>query len=315
MNASAGETVVRLLETGNQGAILRFGAEDDLIKILQHPTTSIACDCGASLPSRPSRASGRPELAERRGSHPRNQGTYPRVLGHYVREVQALTWQEAVRKMTLLPAATIGLIDRGAIAVGMAADIAVFDPASVIDRATYEQPAMASEGIRHVLVNGAVALRDGKPTGEHGGRVLRRAKYMPSRPMPEQGARRVTARGRLTRAGETDPLLVTLDIRQNRSERNASGTLRITNNRREVVLDTQELGLIQTFGAWASVTAWARIGDGAGPAIEGRDEYRAVTVVVQRSDPWLPEDRASSIALAVDGVFDAAGRGTVRIVR
>lgn len=165
MNARAGGAVVRWLEAGNQGAILRFGAEEDLIKILQHPSTSIACDCGASLPSR--------------GSHPRNQGTCPRVLGHYVRVTKALTWQEAVRKMTLLPAATGGLIDRGAIAVGMAADVTVFDPATVIDRATYEDPALASEGIRHVIVNGVVALRDGKPTGERGGRVLRRAKYMP----------------------------------------------------------------------------------------------------------------------------------------
>ena len=71
MNAGAGETIVRILETSSPGAILRFGAERDLVKILQHPTTSIACDCGAS-------GSGR-------GSHPRNQGTYPRVLGRYVR--------------------------------------------------------------------------------------------------------------------------------------------------------------------------------------------------------------------------------------
>ena len=108
MDAPAGETVVRLLESENQGAILRFGSEADLTRILQHPSTSVACDCGASLAGR--------------GSHPRNYGTYPRVLGLYVREQKVLTWQDAIRKMTMLPAATIGVIDRGAIAVGMAAD-------------------------------------------------------------------------------------------------------------------------------------------------------------------------------------------------
>ena len=139
MQVPAGEAVVRLLERGSPGIIARFGIEADLVRILQHPTASVACDCGA---------------VEREAAHPRYYGTFPRVLGRYVREQQALTWEDAVRKMTGLPAATVGLVDRGRLAVGMAADVVVFDPATVIDHATFEAPMEPSEGIRHVLVNG-----------------------------------------------------------------------------------------------------------------------------------------------------------------
>ena len=110
----------------------------------------MACDCGASTATR---------------VHPRFYGSYPRVLGRYVREQKIMTWEQAIRKSSWLPAATIGMTDRGLLAIGMAADIAVFDPNTVIDRATYESPALPSEGVRFVLVNGAVALKDGVPTG------------------------------------------------------------------------------------------------------------------------------------------------------
>ncbi len=291
MNAGAGETVVRLLETGNQGAILRFGSEIDLIKILQHPTTSIACDCGASLPGR--------------GSHPRNQGTYPRVLGHYVRELKALTWQEAVRKMTLLPAATIGMIDRGAIAPGMAADITVFDPATVIDRASYDEPALPSEGIRYVLVNGVVVLEDGKPTGKHGGRVLRRASYMPSRPsltlahgIPPR-ARRVSARGSVTATGQTSPLDVVIHVTQDRSARSAKGTFRVTDAAGKLVFEARDFGIVQIMGTWAAFTAHSR-GSSADPP-------RAATVSADQDDPLDPQ-RAPTLRIIVDGLFEATGR-------
>ena len=143
MNAGAGETVLRILEQGDPGAILHFGIEDDLVKILQDPITSMACDCGASTATR---------------VHPRFYGSYPRVLGRYVREQKIMTWEQAIRKSSWLPAATIGMTDRGLLAIGMAADVTVFDPATVIDRATYESPALPSEGVRFVLVNGKVAL-------------------------------------------------------------------------------------------------------------------------------------------------------------
>ena len=77
------------------------------------------------------------------------------MLGRYVRETKALTWEDAVRKMTALPASTIGMVDRGFVATGMAADLTVFDPATVIDRATYDDPARLSEGIRLVLSTGS----------------------------------------------------------------------------------------------------------------------------------------------------------------
>jgi N-acyl-D-aspartate/D-glutamate deacylase len=290
MDASAGEAVVRLLEEGNQGAILRFGAEEDLVRLLQHPTSAIACDCGASPPGR--------------GSHPRNNGTYPRVLGHYVRDVKALTWADAIRKMTLLPAVTVGMIDRGAIAAGMAADITVFDPATITDRATYEEPTLVSEGIRHVIVNGVMALRDGKPTGERSGRVLRRAKYMPSRPMPTTNRRRITAQGLVTAAGHTEPWRVTIDVTQDRAARSAKGTLKIVDSTRAAVLDTRDFGLLQTAPAWGSVTARARV--------NASGEYRPVTVVVQGADPWM-DDRAASVTIVVEGSFEATGRGRVRV--
>ena len=285
MDAPAGETVLRLLETENQGAILRFGTEADLIRILQHPSTSVACDCGASLPGR--------------GSHPRNYGTYPRVLGHYVREKKALTWPAAIRKMTLLPAATIGMIDRGAVAVGMAADITVFDPATVIDRATYDEPALLSEGIRHVIVNGVVALADGRPTGERGGRVLTRSKSMPSRPAPAFGAERITARGELSADARPDVMRITIEVSQDRSARSAKGTVKIVDSAGTTVLEARDFGIIQRHEGWASFT-------GRG-LTHPAQEYRAFSVVVQRSDPWQ-RDRAASIAVNVDGGFQTAGR-------
>jgi N-acyl-D-aspartate/D-glutamate deacylase len=167
MQTGPGETVLRILEQGDPGAILRFGIEADIIEILRDPVTSMACDCGATTDTR---------------VHPRFYGSFPRVLGRYVREQHIMSWEEAIRKSTSLPAATIGMVDRGLIRVGMAADITVFDPATVIDHSTYEEPALPSEGIRFVLVNGQIALADGHSTGVRAGRPLTRTSHMPSRP-------------------------------------------------------------------------------------------------------------------------------------
>jgi N-acyl-D-amino-acid deacylase len=109
--------------------------------------------------------------------HPRFYGTFPRVLGHYVRERDVLRLEEAVRKMTSLPAQRLSLLDRGLLAPGMWADIAVFDPETVIDRAEFVPPEATMrypEGVDHLLVNGVVTLRDGEHTGALAGRVLRR---------------------------------------------------------------------------------------------------------------------------------------------
>ena len=104
--------------------------------------------------------------------HPRSYGTFARVLGVYVREQHVLGWEEAVRKMSGYPAQRLKIWDRGLLRPGMKADVIVFDPAKVGDRATYEQPHQYSVGIDEVIVNGKLALHEGKVTAERPGRVL-----------------------------------------------------------------------------------------------------------------------------------------------
>ena len=158
---SAAEAVIRVLEETEEIIIARFGLEDDLVAIMQHQTASIACDCGAQSP-------------EVEFTHPRNWGSYPKVLGEFVRDKQDLTLEDAIYKMTGLPARTIGMTDRGLLKPGMVADITVFDPATVIDRATYAEPTLQSEGIVHTLLNGQFGWRDGAATGLQAGKILTR---------------------------------------------------------------------------------------------------------------------------------------------
>jgi N-acyl-D-amino-acid deacylase len=106
--------------------------------------------------------------------HPRLWGTFPRVLGHYCREVGLFDLETAVRKMTGLPAARFGLTDRGVVAGCAYADLAVFDPETVIDRATFAEPTLPAAGIAHVFVNGHPVWSEGKPSGGRPGRALRR---------------------------------------------------------------------------------------------------------------------------------------------
>ena len=93
------------------------------------------------------------------------------MIGHYVRDVKLLTLEDAVRKMTSLPADFVGLRDRGRVQEGLAADLAIFDPATVADRSTWDQPQLMAVGIPHVMVNGVWVLRDGKLTGQDAGAV------------------------------------------------------------------------------------------------------------------------------------------------
>ena len=115
------------------------------------------------------------------GSHPRGFGTYPRVLGVYVRERKVLALEEAIRKMTSLAAAHVGIADRGRLVPGAYADLVLFDPAMVIDRATTEEPHALSAGIERVWVNGQTVFDQGKTTGARPGRVIRRVEVA-SRP-------------------------------------------------------------------------------------------------------------------------------------
>ena len=246
----AGEAVVRLLEQRSLGIIARFGIEADLVKILQHPTTSVACDCGAVAGE---------------AQHPRYYGTFPRVLGRYVREQNALTLEDAVRKMTGLPASTIGLVDRGLLTVGMLADVTAFDAGAVVDHATFEEPMRPSDGIRIVVVNGRLVLRDGKVTGQQAGRALFRTERMPTRPMSE-------GRRALKRRGRVDSADVTFDLVQDAKARRATGVFHLVDSRSKVSIDMKEFGSLQAMAGWASFTGRARL--------RPSEPERAVTVIL-----------------------------------
>jgi N-acyl-D-aspartate/D-glutamate deacylase len=152
-------------ENGSVGTIYAHHTEEDMNLAMRQPWCSIGSDGSAFATEGPLRR-GHP--------HPRNFGTFPRVLGVYVRERGVLRLEDAVRKMTSLNAQKIGAVDRGLLRPGMMADVTVFNPEVVIDRATYLEPFQYPEGISAVVVNGKLAFEEGKPTGAKSGRVLRK---------------------------------------------------------------------------------------------------------------------------------------------
>ena len=153
--------VIDALQRGGASAIYHVLDDADVERIMRYPHTMIASDGRLVRPGE-----GHP--------HPRWYGTFPRVLGRYVRERQVLTLEEAVHKMTGMPAKRLGLRDRGQVAEGMYADLVVFDPATVEDRATFENPHQYPVGIDYVLVNGVAVVDGGKFTDARPGLVLRR---------------------------------------------------------------------------------------------------------------------------------------------
>jgi N-acyl-D-amino-acid deacylase len=151
---------------GNIGMVGFAMSEENLDRILAHEYGMVCSDGGAFAIDGPTR----------RGSpHPRGAGSFPRVIAKYVRERKALTLAQAIRKMTSLPASRMRLADRGRIAKGMAGDIVVFNPLTIADAATYEQPFAYPTGITAMLVNGKVAMRDGQRPEDRSGRALRPA--------------------------------------------------------------------------------------------------------------------------------------------
>lgn len=159
--------VLDLLE-GTEGHVsaINFSIdEEDIVAVLRYRWTAIGSDGVATRPE---------GTTVKDMVHPRAYGTFPRVLGRYVRELGVLSEAEAVYRMTGLPAARLGLTDRGRIAPGCSADITVYDPERVADRATFEDPHRYPEGIVRVIVNGQVALEQGELPGVRAGRVLRR---------------------------------------------------------------------------------------------------------------------------------------------
>ena len=164
-----------LSEEGRIGTIYFLMSEENVRFQLRQPWMKFGTDAGGVNP--------RAGLGR---VHPRAYGTFPRILGRYVREEGVLPLEEAVRKSTSAVATRLSIEDRGQLTPGFHADVVVFDPATVGDRATYEEPHQVSTGIRHVLVNGVPVIRDGEHTGARPGRIVRGPGYRPelSEPTP-----------------------------------------------------------------------------------------------------------------------------------
>jgi N-acyl-D-aspartate/D-glutamate deacylase len=151
-------------DQGQTGALYFMASENDLQAGLRQPWTSIGLDVNEMSLDGP--------IFEPH-AHPRAFGSMPRFLGHYVRDLQLLPLEEAIRKITSLPAQREHLAERGLLRAGYFADITIFDPATIEDKATYTKPDQLSEGVSYVIVNGTVEFEDGKLTGAMAGRPLR----------------------------------------------------------------------------------------------------------------------------------------------
>jgi N-acyl-D-amino-acid deacylase len=171
MNLAAEEAMMSLFAdtTYSPGVIFFSMNEDDVQTALKQSFVSIGSDSGSPPPA---------ARAASAGAHPRAYGTFPRVMGHYVRDEHLFTLEEAVRKATSQAADRTNLSDRGILRPGMKADVVVFDPATIRDVSTYEDPHHFSEGILDVIVNGKAVLRDGAMTNALPGKVLRGRGYV-----------------------------------------------------------------------------------------------------------------------------------------
>jgi dihydroorotase/N-acyl-D-amino-acid deacylase len=159
-NENAAELLMELVEAGNCSAVYHAIEEEDVERIMAHPATMPSSDGGVEGPSE-------------RVPHPRNYGTFARVLGHYVRQENVMPLHTAIHKISMKPADRLNLAERGRIAAGAMADIAVLDPEAVIDKATFDNPHQYAEGVQHVFVAGEAVLLNGEMTGARPGRILR----------------------------------------------------------------------------------------------------------------------------------------------
>lgn len=164
-NVEGFDVITNLITHAEHPVEIKGGIQEETVQeLLVQPWNMVASDGGYVDASTTSQG------------HPRSTGTFPRVLGHYARDLGLLSLEEAVRKMTSFPADTVGLPSRGRLADGLPADVTVFDPQTIIDRSTYEEPNLLSEGVHHVIVNGVFVLRDAELTGNAPGRFLPREK-------------------------------------------------------------------------------------------------------------------------------------------
>jgi N-acyl-D-amino-acid deacylase len=145
-----------IMEEENAVTMVSFNMSEEDVRIIMKSPFQMVCTDGIVL--------GKP--------HPRAYGSFPRVLGQYVKE-GVIRLEDAIRKMTSLPAQTFGIRDRGLLKEGMFADVTIFDPDTIIDKGTYQDPIQFPEGIEYVLVNGSVTVENGVHTGKRAGKVLR----------------------------------------------------------------------------------------------------------------------------------------------
>lgn len=151
------ELYMKIVRDGGAGVVCHSMKDSDISTFYRQPWVMVSSDGGIG------------------SRHPRGAGSYPRVLGRYVRDLRWLSLPEAIRKMTSLPAQRFKLKDRGLIRAGFKADLVVFDPKTIIDRATFQEPQLTAEGVQRVFVNGVEVWSDGKVTGERTGQALRRS--------------------------------------------------------------------------------------------------------------------------------------------
>jgi dihydroorotase/N-acyl-D-amino-acid deacylase len=156
---NAADTAIELQTKGGCSAVYHAISEDDVMRIMRSPYTMIASD-------------GEIPVFGEAAPHPRSYGTFARVLGYYVREKNVLSLEEAVRRMSSYPASRLKIWDRGLLRPGMKADVVVFDPAKIADKAEFQRPHQYSVGVRDVIVNGKLALHNEGVTTERPGKVL-----------------------------------------------------------------------------------------------------------------------------------------------
>lgn len=286
MGVEPAEAVMRTLESeGSLNTIYHFGSEEDFKRILLNSTTALASDGGATTSD---------------NTHPRRYGSQPRLLGKYVREEGYLDWEEAVLKMTGLPATIIGMVDRGFIAEGMAADVTVFDPETVIDKATFDNPKQYAEGIEYVIVNGKLALVEGELTGVKAGKALRRSMNMPSRPMNPSKQVHIDGKGKLLpidppRSGHEPQIEFSLN--QDPDEIQARGYFRLKNRKRGIDLQSKSLGKVQVTEGWTSFTGRGKLNG---------SEERIFQVIIDNNNP-LVKDKRPAVTVFVEGEEEING--------